>query len=77
MAIRTNRRRPEQKVGRKVVPPMWISDPQEIKITLDIVQLSLEAAAAQLHRCGYLLTSREVSGLAALIPALKTLARSR
>ena len=77
MAIRTNRRRPEERVGRKVVPQKWITTPEEVKMTLDLVQLSLEAAAAQLHRCGYLLTSREVSGLAALIPALKTLARSR
>jgi hypothetical protein len=75
MVLKMGQRRPEKRVGRKVIPPMWITTPEEVKVTLDLVQLSLEAAASQLHRCGYHATSRAVSGIAATIPALKKLAR--
>jgi hypothetical protein len=77
MARTQNKRAPEKRVGRKVVPPKWITAPEEVQMTLDLVQLSLEASAAQLFRCGHYGTSEAVKGIARQIPDLKKLARPR
>ena len=73
MAKTENKRVPERKIGRKVVPTKWITSPEEVNVTLDVVHLALEAAAAQLFRCGYYGTSEAVKGIARQIPGLKKL----
>ena len=75
MAIKTNRRRPDTKIGRKVVPARWITTSEEVLIALDSVQLALEAASKQLFRCTFYATSLAVQRIAAEIPVLKKLAR--